>query len=147
MVTAPDDARIKRRGRRIAAIVFLSFVSAWVLAVAAQITQQALAPRSDPSPYRDCREGMVALHGALVRARNAAEGDLDPESALRTFRGELDPEWTLLPGIRKTCTAAPELRSLDALERLRYAEEHAVRREAASLATLRRQVAADVAPR
>lgn len=144
---APDPMR--RRTRRIATIVFLSIVVAYVGTAAGQIAQQILFPTLVPSPYESCAEGKLALEEAIARARHEAEAeDVDADVALHRFRGALLPEWSYVTGIRQTCEQSPpsgsdakaELRSLDALERLRYAEEHAVRREAASLAALRRQV-------
>ncbi len=116
-------------------------MAVWVVAATLQITQQALFPEVRPSPYGSCAAGLQHLELGLGRARqSAAEGDEDPDEALRRFRLALDPEWLHLEGVRASCRGEAELRGLDALERLRYAEEHAVRREAASLAALRRRV-------
>ncbi|MBK6516838.1 MAG: hypothetical protein IPM79_21455 [Polyangiaceae bacterium] len=150
--TPPTDATAltpgeKKRARRLAAIVFLGLVVTWVCGVTAQIVRQALWPEVLPTPYATCSEGLSALGLALDRARADAEGDLDPDSALARFRNALGPEWGLLSAVRESCQKDNRIGSLDALERLRYAEEHAVRREAASLAALRRQVAKDIAPR
>jgi hypothetical protein len=106
-----------------------------------QIIQQVVFPEVIPSPYPTCEAGLKHLDAALDRARHsAAEGDEDPDEALSRFRSSLRPEWEYLEGIRVSCQSQGDLRGLDALERLRYAEEHAVRREAASLAALRRRV-------
>ncbi|MBL8743318.1 MAG: hypothetical protein JNK04_19540 [Myxococcales bacterium] len=142
----PDDVppAALRRGRRFATIAFLSVVAVFTLAQAGQITRQVLFPRVVPSGLT-CEQSLVELYGALERARTAGEADLDQDTALARFRAALEPEWLTLEGARVNCSSADQRRSLDALERLRYAEEHAVRREAASLAALRRQVAADVA--
>ncbi|MFO0551724.1 MAG: hypothetical protein U0271_25285 [Polyangiaceae bacterium] len=140
-----EDAAGLRRARRITAIVFLLAVGTWVAAASGQIVQQAIFPKVPSAPYHSCAEGVVALHGALERARGESEGDLPPEVALVRFRKGLEPEWTLVEAVRASCKTDEERRSLDALERLRYAEEHAVRREASSLTALRRQVASDVA--
>lgn len=144
---SPLTPEEKRRGRRVATIVFLTLVISWVVGVTAQIVRQALWPEVRPTPYATCSEGLTALGRALDRARAAAEDDLDPDSALARFRHSLGPEWDHLSGVRQACQSDNRMGSLDALERLRYAEEHAVRREAASLAALRRQVAKDIAPR
>lgn len=134
----PDEIR---RGKRIAAVAFLGLVASWVLAASLQIIQQVLFPEVVPSPYPSCEAGLKQLRRAVDEARHsAAEGDEDPDEALARFRTALQPEWRYLEGIRATCQAPEELAGLDALERLRYAEEHAVRREAASLAALRRRV-------
>ncbi len=142
----PPPAAI-RRARRVTTVVFLSVVVIWVGAQALQIAQQTLFPKMVESPHETCGQGLLALHAALDRARAAAEGDLDSDVALTRFRAGLLPEWSQLEGVRKSCEQEPDRPSLDALERLRYAEENAVRREAASLAALRRAVAADMAKR
>jgi hypothetical protein len=122
-------------------VTFLVIVGVWVVAAGGQIVQQVLFPAVIPSPYPTCEAGLKKLDEGLASARKAAaEGDDDPDEALRRFRASLEPEWRYLEGIRATCTGSEDLRGLDALERLRYAEEHAVRREAASLAALRRRV-------
>jgi hypothetical protein len=138
----PSQADV-RRVRRITTVVFLGLVGAWVLFVSAQIVRQVLAPEVPASPHASCVQGLRHLDAALVRARaTATEGDDDPDQALARFRAELHPAWSALEGIRSTCKTPDERRGLDALERLRYAEEHAVRREAASLTVLRRNWAA-----
>ena len=122
-------------------IGFLTVVAVWVVTAGGQIIQQGLFPTVVPSPYPTCEAGLKNLGEALARARSSvAEGDDDPDEALRRFRTALEPEWRYLEGIRASCPKVEDLRSLDALERLRYAEEHAVRRESASLAALRRKV-------
>lgn len=127
------------------ALLFLSFVSVWVVGATGPIVKVVLYPDATPPPWSSCREGQLALHDALARAVVAAQGDDDADEALRRFRGALDPEWSELEGTRVLCSSVEsERRSLDALERLRYAEEHAVRREASSLAALRRQVASSL---
>src|SRR5689334_3035140 len=122
----------RRSGRRFATIVFLAGVASWVVGASAQIVKQALWPDVVAVPYKTCGEGLESLHAALARARGEAEGELDPDEALRQFREALNPGWSYLSGVRASCQDPQKLRSLDALERLRYAEEHAVRREAAS---------------
>jgi hypothetical protein len=146
LLSVPDDVppAVVRRGRTLATVVFLAVVAVFTLTQAGQITKQVMFPEVVPSGL-GCEQSLASLHGALERARTAGEADLDQDTALARFRAALDPEWATLEGARANCSSAEQRRSLDALERLRYAEEHAVRREAASLAALRRQVAADIA--
>lgn len=136
-----------RRGRRVATIVFLSVVVVWVLYVSGQIVVQAASPSVAGPAFDSCDHGLAQLFGAVERARGAAEGDDDADTALKRYRTALSPEWTALEAARKLCVSEEDRRSLDAIERLRYAEEHAVRREAASLSVLRRQVASDLSRR
>jgi hypothetical protein len=96
-----------------------------------------------PSPYAGCREGLRALALAVERAREAAPGMDGEDAAIARFRSSLEPEWTYRDGVAAACRgSARDERALDAIERLRYAEEHAARREAGDLAPLRRRVRA-----
>jgi hypothetical protein len=133
---------LRKKGRRIALTVYYAMVALVGGAVAVEITLQVFfEPRAAP-PYATCHDGLRALHGALDRAREAAarsEGGED--DALARFRGALEPEWGHRDGVAARCQgAARDEGTLDAIERLRYAEEHAVRREAGELAPLRRSV-------
>jgi hypothetical protein len=133
----------KRAGRRVATGLLLALIFAFVCACTTQIALQLFFRREpEPFPYASCREGLVHLHGAVIRASRAAAGDADTTLALTHFRAALDPDWDHVDGVRKVCRGnEADEGSLDALERLRYAEEHAVRREAGSLEVLRKQVA------
>jgi hypothetical protein len=144
----PPPSTVSRRGPRLAAISFLGFVVPWVAYISGQVVVQGLTPDVVPGPWTSCDEGRRSLERTLVSARSAAEEDLDPDQALRRFRELVGPTWRHLEALRRMCTSDDDRRALDALERLRYAEEHAVRREAASLAQLRRTVSATLgAPR
>jgi hypothetical protein len=136
----------KRAGRRIAIGLLFTFLAAFVGAITTQIAFQVFSRHEpEPFPFQGCRDGLVSLHAAVRRASLSASGEADPDVALGRFRAALDPEWQHVDGVRKACASRPaDEASLDALERLRYAEEHAVRREAGSLEVLRKQVAADL---
>jgi hypothetical protein len=132
-------------GRRIAAIAYWTLVVAVSLAAGVEITWQVFQP-GPPAPYASCQEGLRSLFGALVRARDAAaHTEAGEDAALARFRDALQPEWTYRDGVAARCRgSAKDEGALDAIERLRYAEEHAVRREAGELAPLRRRVQAIV---
>jgi hypothetical protein len=140
-----------RAGRRIALVLLFGSLAAFVTGATAQIVRQVFwpAPASgdERNPgYPTCRAGLAALHDAVDRARGAAEGEADVEAALARFRTALQPEWGRFEAIRGLCEKTEaDQHSLDAVERLRYAEEHAVRREAGSLEVLRKQVAKELA--
>jgi hypothetical protein len=141
--TAPTRSSARTRGRWIAFAIYYGIVVAICAAAAVQISQQVFFASSPPSPFATCREGLRALNAAVDRARKAAgpEGEDSEDRAIGRFRSALDPEWTYRDGIAASCkTSADDQRALDAIERLRYAEEHAVRREAGELAPLRRRV-------
>ena len=149
----PSGAR--RRGRRIAIGLFWAVTVAIAVASATQVTQQVFfnpcpGGLSCPGPaasvsFSSCREGLLALHGAVERARLAAAGTDGEDAALARFRAALTPEWGHRDDVAGACRGrAEDEGALDAIERLRYAEEHAVRREAGELAPLRRRVDAIV---
>ena len=111
------------------------------LSAAVQITLQVLQTPAPASPVAGCREGLRALHAAVDRARLAAAGVDGEEAALDRFRRALEPDWRARDEVAARCKGStPDEGALDAIERLRYAEEHAVRREAGELAPLRRRV-------
>src|SRR6185436_2674975 len=110
-----------------------------------QLLRQVFLTPAPPSPYASCEDGLRALAGAVARARNAASGTEGEDAALGRFRQALEPDWRYRDSVEVSCRgSAPSERALDAIERLRYAEEHAVRREAGDLAPLRRRVRAIV---
>ncbi|APR77155.1 Hypothetical protein A7982_02502 [Minicystis rosea] len=146
--TEPQQPRRSPRalGRRIGAIVYWAVVVGVSLAAGVEITWQVFFAPSPKAPYASCHEGLHALHGAVVRARDeAAHTEAGENAALAGFRAALQPEWTYRDGVASLCRgSAKDEGALDAIERLRYAEEHAVRREAGELAPLRRRVQAIV---
>ena len=132
-----------RRGRRIAQTVFYSLVVVFIVVSTAQITWQVFAG-TGAAPAPDCRAGLLSLDRAVDAAREAASGVGNrPEEALARFRAELSPAWdgrdSILAACKKTGESRLEL-AFDTIERLRYAEENAVRRDARDLAPLRRRV-------
>ena len=139
-VSAEDEAR-KRRGRRIAFTIFYGLVVAFTLTAAAQISVQVY---SSPAPWQgDCKGGLRALARGVDEARSATEGaGLEPEEALRRFRQALGAAWNARDGVDRVCRATGDkvlLDAFDTIERLRYAEENAVRREGNDLTPLRRR--------
>lgn len=145
----------RRRGRLVASALFWALTVGVALTSAVQVTRQVLF---DPCPgglscpgtatavsFKTCREGLLALHTAVERARQAAAGTDGEDAALAHFRAALTPEWGFRDDVAAACHGSAEDEgALDAIERLRYAEEHAVRREAGELAPLRRRVEAIV---
>jgi hypothetical protein len=139
----PRDPRA--RGRRIAQALYYSIAALIIVTATGQILQQVFYLPALQPPYASCQEGLLALARGVERAREAAPGTDGEEAALARFRSKLHPEWTYREGIAALCRGSAENeRALDAIERLRYAEEHAARREAGDLAPLRRRVRAIV---
>jgi hypothetical protein len=141
----PAPSPRQRLGRRAALVVYWVVVVSISVAAAVSVTLQVFAAPPGPR-FASCEDGLRALAAGVDRARAAAaasEGNED--EAIARFRGALDPDWSGLEGVASSCRGKAENeRALDALERLRYAEEHAVRRESGELAPLRRRVQAVV---
>ena len=142
---APVDdphERAKKRGRRVAQAIYYSMVVIVIVGATTQITMQVFK-RVD-SPPADCKRGLRALLRAVDGAKaTAASGDVSPEQALAKFRAALSPAWDDRDRIHKACTEARDARleeAWDTVERLRYAEENVIRRDARDLAPLRRKV-------
>ena len=125
--------------------VYYGLAALIIVASTLQIIRQVFFLPVKPSPYASCHEGLLALAKAVDRAREAAPGTDGEDAAVARFRGGLEPEWGFRDGIAAACHGSTkDVRALDAIERLRYAEEHAARREAGDLAPLRRRVRAIV---
>ncbi len=141
----PAPSPRQRIGRRGALVAYWALVVSISIAAAASVTLQVFAAPPGPR-FASCEEGLAALAAGVDRARAAAAAsDGDEDAAIALFRRALDPDWSGVDGVATSCRGKPENeRALDALERLRYAEEHAVRRESGELAPLRRRVQAVV---
>jgi hypothetical protein len=127
--------------------LYYATVLAMIFATIWQISRQLFYFPEPTSAYGGCREGLEALAAAVERARSAAPGLDGEDAAIRRFRLALSPAWGYRDQIADSCKGAHENEhALDAIERLRYAEEHAVRREAGDLAPLRRKIGAILAP-
>ncbi len=134
-------------GRRVAFLLYLAVAMAVAAAGGIQVFVQAFQRREAPEIHvKFCTEGLARLAAAVERARTAASVTDGEDAALDRFRRALQPDWDDRDHIEDLCQASPSsMAALDAIEQLRYAEEHAVRREAAELAPLRRRVQA-IAP-
>lgn len=137
----PEDPRV-RRARRTVIGLFYTGVVVFCAAMSIQISIQVLSTNPTPHPG-SCREGLRSLANALDSARIASEGvDDQPEIAIVKFRAALSPAWDARDGVFKICEQeknATLLADFDLLERLRAAEESAVRRDARDLSSLRRR--------
>lgn len=143
--TSSQDAARRRRGKVAALAIFYTLVVGFTLAAAAQITVQVYFAGGAAWPG-DCGGGLRALARATEEARGASEGaELEPEAALRQFRGKLGAAWASRDSIERVCRATGDktlISAFDTLEQLRYAEENAIRRNGRDLTPLRRQVQA-----
>lgn len=141
----PLDPRA--RGRRIAFVLYLTVALVVATAGGTQIFVQAFERHeTQEAQVSSCTEGLSRLAAAVERARTAASVTDGEDAALDHFRQALRPAWDDRDHIEDLCQSSPSsMAALDAIEQLRYAEEHAARREAAELAPLRRRVQA-IAP-
>jgi hypothetical protein len=136
------EARARRRGRRWAFGLFYSLAVLFTAVLSVQVAWQVWAPSRAPGAPPGCTEGLRSLLEGLDGARAAAEGsDVTPEQALRQFRASLGEAWGARDTVSEACRGEARWReAFDLVERLRYAEESAVRRDARDLGLLRRRV-------
>jgi hypothetical protein len=140
-----DDARSgpRRAGRFVAFLLSYGVGVVIAVVVSIQIPRQIFFPARPAGVPVACGEGVRELARAVVRAREAVDPAASEEEAVTRFRQLLAEDFARLPALREACRASEsDERALDAIERLRYAEEHALRREASDLAALRREVRA-----
>jgi hypothetical protein len=143
MQRSAGEIRARRRTRRAVMTAYYVVVAAFIVIAAGNVTWQVWSPRFRHHEATDCGAGLEALKKGVARARQAA-GELSEASedaALARFRQALLPEWERHAAIAAACESNAEFATaLDVIERLRYAEERAVRREVSELAPLRRRV-------
>lgn len=134
------SARSAKLGRRLGIAVFSFLVAGFTVVCSVQICLQVWAPHVEPAPF-GCSAGTLALADAVDAARLAAADEPDEQAALGKFRGALEPVWRYRPALGRSCASNTEAaQHLRAIDRLRYAEEHAVRYAAVDLAQRRNEV-------
>jgi len=139
-VSDDGSAHQRRLGRRLGIGIYAFLVAGFTVICSVQICLQVWAPQVEPAPF-DCSAGTVALIDAVDTARTAAADEPDEQAALDKFRGALASTWKYRPALTRACgTNREALRNLRAVDRLRYAEEHAVRYAAVDLAKRRHEV-------
>jgi hypothetical protein len=124
-------------------IAYYTIVAVFIAIAAGNVSWQVWAPKFRNYPRVDCRAGLRDLVQAVERARQGAGSlsEAGEDTALAEFRRQLSPEWDRHDEVAASCQPDRELAmALDVIERLRYAEERAVRREVNDLAPLRRRV-------
>jgi hypothetical protein len=143
--SSTSQGTVRKRGRTIGNVAFAAIVTLFTVVCSIQILQQAWATPAIPAaaPIVECRAGLSALISAIHRARTAASQVSGERAALATFRDALLPEWSTRPAYDARCAGdADALLSLAEIDRLRYAEEHALRYEALDVAARRTRVRA-----
>ena len=147
MAEVPSRHKALRRGRTLGVAALLVLVTTFTAVCSVQIIEQAWAmtsPSGEPAPGVQCGPGLMGLITAVRRARAAAANGTGGErEALQRFRDGLLPEWASRPDLGARCAGDAEAtRALGEVDRLRYAEEHALRYEALDIAGRRRSVEA-----
>jgi hypothetical protein len=137
-----DETTTRRRIRRGVLSAYCVIVATFIALAVGNVAVQVWAPGFSSYARVECRSGLLALVHGIDRARAAAVGESDDETtALARFRGALSPEWDQHHAVAASCHGDPTWASaLDVVERLRYAEERAVRRDVTELSPLRRRV-------
>jgi hypothetical protein len=138
----PGSAEQNRPMRRGVTALYYAIVGPFVAFAVGTVAVQVLSPSFRTHAPQDCRTGLRALALGVERARVAAVAATDDETAaLSRFRSALAPEWDRHEAVAASCRRDPAWSSaLDTVERLRYAEERAVRRDVSELSPLRRKV-------
>jgi hypothetical protein len=140
--TSPDaeSLRVRQLGRRLGIVLYAVIVATFTIICSVEICLQVWAPKLEPLPV-GCAAGTLLLIDAIDAARLAAADEPGEQAALAKFRSALASAWTSRPALSKACASDPEaLRRLRAVDRLRYAEEHAIRYAAVDLAQRRHEV-------
>jgi hypothetical protein len=120
--------------------VFSVLVATFTAVCSVQICLQVWSPVVVPL-HAGCSAGTLHLVEAIEAARAASSDQAEEQAALAKFRGALVPAWTFRPALTRACAGDVEaIRRLHAVDRLRYAEEHAVRYGAVDLAKRRQEV-------
>jgi hypothetical protein len=134
--------RARRNGRRAGILAYGVIVGGFTVVCAAQIINQVWGSRPASSSSVDCRAGVRGLIAAVRRSRHAARIETAGErAAVDRFRAALRPEWTTRNDLAQHCKDDRlALRALREVDRLRFAEEHAVRYESVDLARRRRNI-------
>lgn len=136
---APPHTTVAARGRTAGKVVFGLLVAVPTLVWALQIIFQAFA--SPPPSELECEEGLEQLITGIEQARQSAFGQTNEAQAIEAFRANLGSVWQEPRSVRERCKDEPGMRSMfGRVERLRYAEEHAVRYESRGIAADRRAV-------
>jgi hypothetical protein len=139
-MSGPTVPRALRLGRRVGIALFAVLVSVPTAVWSLQIMKVVWSPSRGPAPS-DCKSGQMGLLRAVERGRTAAAGlaESSERESLSRFRSALAPEWDSRPNLDDLCRAPRERKILREIDGLRYAEEHAVRYEATTLARDRKR--------
>lgn len=134
------DAHVRRIGRRLGVGVFVGVVTTFTAVCSAQICLQVWASPVASGPV-DCATGTLDLIRSVVAAREAASSEVTEREGLARFRETVAEAWSQRTALARACAETPGgLRYLKEIDRLRYAEEHAVRYRTTDLSRRRQAV-------
>ncbi len=136
---APGE-RARKLGARLAIALYALVVGGFTAVCAVQILIAVWWPPPGPAAA-SCRAGLKDLITGVEDARLAAAQATGERAAVQRFRESLGPGWERRQSVGALCSADPAaLRTLKLVDRLRFAEEHAVRYDATDVAGLRLRV-------
>lgn len=137
----PTPAERRRKlGARVAIALYGMVVGGFTAVCAVQIMIAVWWPPIGPAAP-SCRAGLKQLIVGVEEARLAAAQATGEREAVQRFRETLGPGWERRQSVSALCKADPAaLRALKLVDRLRFAEEHAVRYDSGDVAGLRRRV-------
>lgn len=122
------------------AAIFGAVVATFTAVCSIQICMQVWAPEVQPLKI-GCAAGTLQLIQAIESARLEAADLPGEQAALNRFRAVVTPAWSMRAALEESCAGDPRaVRHLREVDRLRYAEEHAVRYGAVDLAKRRQEV-------
>jgi hypothetical protein len=137
-----------RRGRSIAAGVFVSIVAVFIVITTTQIARGVFglgAPKSGAgvAPPPACIAGISRMSSALDRAVAATSQTTDAHAVAGAFANAAKPEWDDSDKVQVDCAATPEGQdAFAALLRLRRVEETSLGRHVAEVSPMKQDVAA-----
>lgn len=133
-------ARARKLGARLAIAFYALVVGGFTAICAVQILIAVWWPPLGPAAS-SCRAGLKDLIDGVEEARLAAAQATSEREAVQRFRDGLGPGWSRRQSVGALCETDPAAkRTLKLVDRLRFAEEHAVRYEASDVAGLRQRV-------
>jgi hypothetical protein len=143
-MTEKATERANRIGRRLGNVLFALLIGTFTLVCSAQVLSQGFSAAAGPFESIDCQSGLKSLARALHRAREATTTTGQNERArLERFRTSLLPEWQSRDVVQRQCASDTwGKQAYFQIERLRWAEEQAVRYESVDLARSRQTVIA-----
>jgi hypothetical protein len=145
----PKRVNSGRSGKLLATAIYGLGIAGVTVVLSVQVIQQAFWPEAMQTDL-SCPAGVRHLVHAVQRARQSAAGqesvalgrkEQSERRTLQRFRDQLSSTWPILPTLRSRCASDPvATRALILVERLRYAEEQALRHYSTTSGPLRSEL-------